>query len=238
MCIIAFMITLRKSADRGHFDYGWLETYHTFSFDQYRDPRWNGFRKLRVINEDYIQPDNEFPTHPHRDMEIITYLISGELSHNDSMGNGSTIYPADVQRMSAGSGVTHSEANTSKTESTHLLQIWIFPDSKGLQPEYEQKNFSEQVKLNRLCIIASADGRDGSLRIHQEATVYASILEAGNDLSYAIPPERHVYLQLISGSIAVNEQPLVAGDGAAINLENHLNIKSSEQTEFLLFDLG
>lgn len=232
------MITLRKSDDRGHYNHGWLETYHTFSFDQYHDPRWNGFRKLRVINEDYIQPDHEFPTHPHRDMEIITYLISGELSHKDNMGNGSTIYPADVQYMSAGSGVTHSEANTSKTETTHLLQIWIFPDSKGLQPEYNQKNFSDEVKLNQLCIIASPDGRDGSLGIHQDATMCASILEARKSLSYAVAPERHVYLQLISGSIALNEQLLVAGDGAAISSENDLRIVSNERSEFLLFDLG
>ena len=232
------MITLRKSSDRGHFNHGWLETYHTFSFDQYHDPNWNGFRKLRVINEDYIQPDHKFPAHPHRDMEIITYLISGELSHKDSMGIGSPIYPADVQRMSAGSGVTHSESNSSTTETTHLLQIWIFPDSKGLQPEYEQKNFSESSKLNKLCLVASPDGRNGSLCIHQDATVCASILQSENELGYTIAPERHVYLQLISGSILVNQQSLIAGDGAAISSENHLNIQANERSEFLLFDLG
>src|SRR5947209_11577730 len=171
------MLIIRKSEERGHFNHGWLNTYHTFSFDQYYDPRFMGFRTLRVINEDYVQAGRGFPTHGHRDMEIITYVLEGELAHKDSMGNGSVIRPGEVQRMSAGMGVRHSEANPSKEESVHLLQIWILPKEAGIEPGYEQKNFTETEKRERLRLVASPDGRDGSVTIHQDARIFASLLD-------------------------------------------------------------
>src|SRR3982751_6478540 len=169
------MITIRKSSERGHFDHGWLNTFHTFSFDQYLDRRYMNFRNLRVINEDFVAPGRGFPTHGHRDMEIITYILEGALKHEDSMGNGSVIRPGDVQRMTAGTGVRHSEQNASDTESVHLLQIWILPNAKDLQPGYEQKHFSSDERRNRLRLVASADGRDGSVKINQDTNVFASI---------------------------------------------------------------
>ncbi|MFQ5608593.1 MAG: pirin family protein [Candidatus Zixiibacteriota bacterium] len=232
------MIVIRKSAERGHFNHGWLETYHTFSFDRFRDPRWNGFRTLRVLNEDFIQPGGEFPAHPHRNMEIITYMISGQLSHKDNMGNGSTISPGEVQWMSAGSGVTHSETNTSRTELTHLLQIWIRPHAKDLTPEYGQTRFPGTDRKNGLCLIASGDGRRESLKIHQDASVFASLLESGRDLSAEVSAGRYAYLHLISGSLTLSDSPLSSGDGAAISSETYLSIKANERSEFLLFDLG
>ena len=180
------MITIRRAKERGHFNHGWLDTYHTFSFDQYHDPRFMGFRSLRVINEDVVHPGHGFPTHGHRDMEIITYILEGALKHQDSMGNGSIIRPGDVQRMTAGTGVRHSEQNSSETEPVHLLQIWILPKAQGLQPGYEQKAFSEDERRGTLRLIASGDGRDGSVTLHQDASVFASILASGQKVSHEI----------------------------------------------------
>src|SRR5215472_7910817 len=193
------MITIRKAAARGHFAHGWLDTWHTFSFDRYYDPNFMGFRSLRVINEDRVAPHKGFPTHSHRDMEIVTYILSGALEHRDSMGNGSVIKPGDVQRMSAGTGVAHSEFNPSQTEQVHLLQIWILPNQRNLAPSYEQKFFSEVDRSGKFQLIASRDGRDGSVTIHQDASVYAGLLNPGQQLTYAVPSNRHAWLQVARG---------------------------------------
>jgi redox-sensitive bicupin YhaK (pirin superfamily) len=232
------MITIRRSHERGHADLGWLDTHYTFSFSDYYDPEFMGFRQLRVINEDYIEPAKGFPKHGHRDMEIITYVISGELSHRDSMGNGETIHPHDVQRMTAGTGVLHSEYS-SPTEKTHLLQIWILPETRDLTPGYEQKQFPEKQKRGKLRLVASHGGGDGSVKINQDVKVYASILDADNEVRYEFGPDRHAWIQLISGSLDVNGDVLEAGDGAAISDEEALNIRSlADNSEFLLFDLN
>jgi len=232
------MITIRKAEERGHFDFGWLNTYHTFSFGEYYDPRQMGFRALRVINEDFVHPGRGFPTHGHRDMEIITYVLEGGLAHKDSMGNGSIIRPGDVQRMSAGTGVRHSEANPSTEESVHLLQIWILPDEMDVEPGYEQKRFEDEEKRGRLRLVASPDGQDGSVRIHQDARVSATLLDAGQEVSYELMPGRHAWVQVARGAIAVNGQPLKQGDGAAISGEKELKIAGQEPSEVLLFDLN
>jgi len=232
------MIKIRRSSERGHADHGWLDTRYTFSFSDYHDPAFMGFRDLRVINEDFIKPAQGFPKHGHRDMEIITYMISGELSHRDSMGNGETILPNEVQRMTAGTGVLHSEYS-SPTERTHLLQIWILPDVKGLQPDYEQKEFSQVAKQGRLRLIASRGGDDGSVHINQDVQVYASTLNSKEKVSVGLDAGRHAWIQLISGSIEVNGVRLDAGDGAAISEETRLEIESAaDGSEFLLFDLN
>jgi quercetin 2,3-dioxygenase len=232
------MITIRKSEDRGHFDLGWLDTYHTFSFDQYYDPNHMGFRTLRVINEDRVQPGRGFPTHSHRDMEIVTFILEGALQHQDSMGNGSIIRPGDVQRMTAGTGVAHSESNPSQTDAVHLLQIWILPNERGLKPDYEQKAFSQEDKRAILRLIASADARDGSVRIHQDVNVYASLLEIGQEVVHQLAPNRHAWIQVARGAIAVNGEKLNESDGAAISGESNLTIVSRESAEALLFDLA
>lgn len=232
------MIKIRPSNERGHLNYGWLDTYHTFSFSEYHDPDWMAFRTLRVINEDRVQPGEGFGTHAHRDMEIITYVLQGALEHKDSMGNGSIIRPGDVQRMSAGTGVTHSEFNPSKSELVHLLQIWIFPEKKGLKPEYEQKRFEESQKKGRLCLIASRDGRDGSVTIHQDASLYAAVLKNGQRLEHSIDKNRHAWIQVARGSISLNGQLLNQGDGAAVSEEKRLEIVGKENAEILLFDLA
>ena len=235
------MITVRPSKARGHFDHGWLNTFHTFSFADYHDPKHTHFRDLRVINEDTVQPGGGFGTHPHRDMEIITYIREGALAHQDSMGNGSTIRPGDVQRMSAGTGVLHSEFNHSHDERVHLLQIWIFPEQRGLKPSYEQKTFSAQEKLNRLRLVASRDGSEGSVTIHQDARLYAGLLEPGKAVQHALAPGRGAWFQVTSGSVEVNGKRLSAGDGAAIEEEKTLEISGRSEngrSEFLLFDLG
>ncbi|MFN6962280.1 MAG: pirin family protein [Pyrinomonadaceae bacterium] len=232
------MITIRRSDDRGKANYGWLDTRYTFSFSDYYDPRFMGFRDLRVINEDFIAPDQGFPTHGHRDMEIVTYVISGELSHRDSMGNGETIHPHEVQRMTAGTGVLHSEYS-SPTDRTHLLQIWILPEKDNLQPSYEQKVFSPEEKRGKLCLVASRGGGDGSVHINQDVKLYASILANGESVSYQLAEGRHAWIQLISGSVEVNGEKLNAGDGAAISNETQLTIKAADDnSEFLLFDLN
>jgi quercetin 2,3-dioxygenase len=232
------VITIRKSEDRGHLNYGWLDTYHTFSFDQYYDPAHMHFRTLRVINEDRVAPGKGFPTHSHRDMEIITYILSGSLEHRDSMGNGSVIRPGDVQRMTAGTGVSHSEFNPSESEPVHLLQIWIMPNARDLTPGYEQKFFSEENRQNMLRLIASPEGSDGSVKINQDARVYASIVDPETELTHDFEENRYAWLQVARGTVSVNEVELNQGDGAAINREDRLVISARDRAEFLLFDLG
>jgi redox-sensitive bicupin YhaK (pirin superfamily) len=232
------MITIRKSEDRGHFNLGWLDTYHTFSFDQYFNPAHMHFRSLRVINEDRVAPGQGFPTHSHRDMEIITYILSGALEHRDSIGNGSVIRPGDVQRMTAGSGVSHSEFNPSQSEAVHLLQIWILPSARNLPPGYEEKHFAEDKRRGRLRLIASEDGREGSVTIHQDAGVYAILLEAEQTVTHAVDPERYAWLQVARGTIRLNEMELKQGDGAAVSKESELTIAAHDQAELLLFDLA
>jgi len=232
------VINIRRSNERGHANHGWLDSNFTFSFADYYDSRFMGFRDLRVINEDFIEPTQGFPKHGHRDMEIITYMIDGELSHRDSMGNGETIRPHEVQRMTAGTGVLHSEFS-SPTTRTHLLQIWILPEEKNLQPGYEQKLFSPGEKLGKLRLIVSRGGGDGSVHINQDVKLYASILETVDEVAYSLDRNRHAWIQLISGSLDINGETLNAGDGAAINDESLLKIKALEnRSEFLLFDLN
>src|SRR3954451_19859229 len=225
------MITLRPAEERGHFNHGWLNTYHSFSFADYHDPKHMGFRSLRVINEDYVAPGNGFGTHPHRDMEIITYVLEGALGHKDSMGNGSAIRPGEVQRMSAGTGVLHSEYNHSPAQEVHLLQIWLLPEKRGIAPSYEQKTFGRKEKLNRLRLVASPDASDGSVLIHQDAKLYGSILESGKSISHELATGRHAWLQVIEGALTVNGRSLKAGDGAAISDESKLEITSTGDTE-------
>jgi hypothetical protein len=231
-------LEIRRAGDRGHFDHGWLDTYHTFSFGGYRDAAHMGFRALRVINEDWVQEGAGFPPHPHRDMEIITYILEGELEHKDSTGSGSVIRPGDVQRMSAGTGVVHSEFNHSATEPVHLLQIWIFPDTEGLAPGYEQKHFSEAERRGTLRLVASGDGRQGSLRIHQDAALYASLLEPGGEVAHALERDRHAWIQVARGAVTVNGAVLRAGDGAALSEAPAVAVRAQVPAEFLLFDLA
>jgi quercetin 2,3-dioxygenase len=230
------MISIRKAEERGHFDHGWLDTYHTFSFDRYHDRRHMSFGSLRVINEDRVAPGHGFPTHSHRDMEIITYVLEGSLAHQDSMGNGSIIKPGEVQRMTAGTGVAHSEANPAN-EPLHLLQIWILPHTHGLEPSYEQKMFADEQKQGKLCLIASEDGRAGSVTIHQEADVYSSRLDSTESVRHELAENRTAWLQVARGAITLNGLDLNQGDGAAISNESHLEIKGREPAEVLLFDM-
>jgi quercetin 2,3-dioxygenase len=232
------MITVRPGKERGHFDHGWLDTYHTFSFSQYHDPAHMGFRSLRVINEDRVEPGAGFPPHSHRDMEIITYVLAGGLAHKDSMGNASTIRPGNVQRMSAGTGVTHSEYNGSETEPVHLLQIWILPQTRNLPPSYEEKVFGAADKQGRLRLVASQDARDGSARIHQDASVYASLLTPGQTVRHALGAGRGAWIHLVAGAATVNGKLLTTGDGAAIEQEADVEIVATAATELLLFDLA
>lgn len=232
------MIKIRKAEQRGHFDFGWLDTYHTFSFGDYYDPSHMGFRSLRVINEDIVQRGRGFPRHGHRDMEIFTYILQGALQHRDSMGNGSIIRPGDVQRMSAGTGVTHSESNPSPDEAVHLLQIWILPSEEGITPDYEEKRFPEDEKRNKLRLIISPDAEAGSVRIHQDARVYASVLDANSEVSHELASGRHAWLQVAAGSILLNGVNLKQGDGAAVSEESKLTITAQEAAEVLLFDLA
>lgn len=232
------MINIRKSEERGHFKHGWLDTYHTFSFDQYFNPAHMHWRSLRVINEDRVAPGQGFPTHSHRDMEIITYILSGALEHRDSMENGSVIRPGDVQRMSAGTGVSHSEFNPSDAEEVHLLQIWILPDARNLAPSYEQKFFSEDERKGKLRLIASQDGRDGSVTINQDASVYAALIDATQPLTHSVSEGRFGWLQVARGSVHLNDAEMKQGDGATISNEQELTIKASSQAEVLLFDLA
>src|SRR5436190_1688252 len=231
------MITIRRSKERGHFDHGWLNTYHTFSFDQYYDPRYMGFRNLRVINEDFVAAGRGFPTHGHRDMEIITYILEGALKHEDSMGNGSVIRPGDVQRMTAGTGVKHSEKNASATERVHLLQIWILPHTVDLEPGYEQKAFTEAERRGQLRLIASEDGSDGSVQLHQDVSLFASTLADGQAVEHTMDQSRYAWIQVARGSISVNDEQAEQGDGLVVVGESDLKIKARENAEILLFDL-
>lgn len=232
------MIQVRKSAERGHLNFGWLDTYHTFSFGEYHDPGFMGFRSLRVINEDKVQPGKGFGTHPHSNMEIITYVIQGELAHKDSMGNGSTIYPGEVQYMSAGTGVTHSEFNHSREQSVHLLQIWILPDQKDGEPRYGQKMISTAQKKNRLYRIVGQDGSGAPIEIHQDAVLFATILDAGKSVVHELAPKRGAWIQIVRGKANVQGQLLSKGDGAALVDESLIQIEAHEETELLLFDLN
>lgn len=232
------MIKIRRSDERGAANYGWLDTKYTFSFSDYYDPRNMGFRDLRVINEDFIEAGQGFPKHGHKDMEIITYMIDGEISHRDSMGNGETVRKNEIQRMTAGTGVLHSEYS-SPTEQTHLLQIWILPEKNGLTPGYEQKYFSPAEKQGRLRLIASRGGDDESISINQDVSLYASVLNNDETVTHELAEGRHAWVQVISGGLEVNGEKLEKGDGAAISEEALLSIKAAaNNTEFLLFDLN
>ena len=232
------MIVLRKSEERGHANHGWLDSYHSFSFANYYDPNYMGFKSLRVINEDKIQPTRGFGTHPHRDMEIITYVLEGSLEHKDSIGNGSIIRPGDVQKMSAGTGILHSEYNPSDSEWVHLLQIWIVPNQRNLQPSYEQKNYSVEEKRNNLRLIASPDGKDNSVTVYQDMNLYASVLDADKSVSYELLPNRQGWVQVIRGNVQLNDVILEAGDAAAIVDETYLKMVAKDSSELLFFDLG
>ena len=239
------MITLRKSSDRGYADHGWLKSAHTFSFADYHDPRHMGFGNLRVINEDRIAPGSGFGTHGHRDMEIVSYVLEGELAHKDSMGTGSpgggpagVIRPGDVQRMSAGSGVRHSEFNHAKDRMTHFLQIWILPNVSGIPAEYEQKHFDDASKRGRLRLIASPDGRDGSLRMHADASISAGLFDGGESTEVALDPKRRAWVQVVRGKVAVNGQALSAGDAVGLENEAALRVADGQKAEVLVFDLA
>jgi quercetin 2,3-dioxygenase len=232
------VITIRKSEDRGHADHGWLDTRFTFSFADYFDPEHVQFRTLRVMNDDRIAGGGGFPTHPHRDMEIVTYVLEGALAHKDSMGNGSVIRPGDVQYMSAGTGVAHSEFNASKTEPTHMYQIWMFPDKKDYEPIYDQKHFSEGDKRGALRLVVSPDGREGSVKIRQNNELYATVLGPGESVKHALKSNRHAYVQVARGSVTLNGKKLETGDGAAISDERALELKGVKDAEVLLFDLA
>jgi quercetin 2,3-dioxygenase len=232
------MLTIRKAHDRGRAQLGWLDSRHTFSFGDYHDPAHMGFRALRVINEDIVHGGGGFATHPHRDMEIVTYVLSGALAHRDSMGNGSTIRPDDVQRMSAGTGVTHSEHNGSATAPVHFLQIWILPATTGTPPSYEQRAYPTAEKRGRLRLVGAQDGRDGAVTIHQDVALYATVLAAGERVRHALAPGRHAWVQVTHGSVDVNGQQLAAGDGAALSDEAAVELRATADSEALLFDLG
>ncbi len=231
------MLTVRKSEDRGHANHGWLDTWHTFSFADYQDPHEMGFGALRVINDDKVQPGKGFGTHGHRDMEIITYVLEGALEHKDSMGNGSIIRPGNVQRMSAGTGVRHSEFNPSPDEHVHLLQIWIEPGVTGIRPGYEEKQFGPAEKKGQLRLIASPDGREDSVTIHQDACVYAALLDAKDAVTHRLAPGRRAYVHVARGAVEVNGTPLKGGDGVKIENEPTIALTDPRDAEVLLFDL-
>ncbi len=232
------MIQIRKSTDRGHANHGWLDTYHTFSFSSYRDPKHMGFRSLRVMNEDWVAPGQGFGSHPHQDMEIVTYVLEGALEHKDSMGNGEVLRPGEFQRMTAGTGITHSEFNPSATEPVHLYQIWLYPSQKGLEPSYEQKRFPEAERKNRLRLVASREADQGSLLIHQDARIFLARLEPGQEVVHDLAPGRHAWLQVLRGSVKLNGLELQTSDGASISDETSLSIQSTDDAEVMLFDLA
>ncbi|MBC7932352.1 MAG: pirin family protein [Rubrivivax sp.] len=232
------MIKVRPSGERGASRTGWLNSRHTFSFSRYYDPRHTGFRQLLVINEDIVAPGAGFGTHSHDNMEIISYVLEGALLHRDSSGGSGVIRPGEVQRMSAGTGVSHSELNASKTDPVHFLQIWITPEKDGLSPGYEQREFSEEERCGQLRLVASRDGSDGSVTIHQDVKLYDALFRADDEVTHQLDGDRHAWVQVIKGAVAVNDTPLGKGDGAAISLETSLNIKASEDAEVLLFDLA
>ncbi len=232
------MIDIRKSDERGHADHGWLDTRFTFSFADYYDPKHVHFRTLRVMNDDRVLGGGGFPPHPHKDMEIVTYVLEGALEHRDSMGNGSVIKPGDVQYMSAGSGVTHSEFNASEADPVHLYQIWMFPEAKGLKPAYDQKHFNDAEKRGKLRVLVSPDGRDGSIKIRQDNLLFAGLLHAGEAVLHKLQAGRHAYVQIARGSVKLNDTQLDEGDGAAISDEKVLTLAGVKDGEVLLFDLA
>jgi redox-sensitive bicupin YhaK (pirin superfamily) len=232
------MIRIRNAADRGHFLHGWLDTYHTFSFSDYFDPDHMGFRALRVINDDRVQPGEGFGMHGHRDMEIVTYVLEGALEHRDSLGNGSVLRPGELQHMTAGTGVRHSEFNPSPAEPVHLYQIWLLPERRGLRPSYEQRPFAEADRRGRLRLVASPDGREGSLTIHQDARLYLASLSEGQQVSHELVPGRHAWLQVLRGRVDLNGQRLGTGDGAGVSDETKLIVSGGGESEVLLFDLA
>jgi hypothetical protein len=231
------MLTIRPAAERGHADHGWLQSWHSFSFADYHDPAHMGWGNLRVINEDFIAPRAGFPMHGHRDMEIVTYLLSGRLAHQDSMGHAVFIAPGEVQRMSAGRGVMHSEFSASD-DTTHLLQIWILPNVRGIAPEYEQRAFADAEKRGRLCAIATPDGADGSLRMHADARLYAGLFDGPETATLALDPARKAYVHLVRGALRVNGQALQGGDAALLHGESRLSLDAGQDAEVLVFDLA
>ncbi len=234
----AVMPIVRKAEDRGRVQIDWLQSYHTFSFGSYHDPNQMGFRSLRVINDDVVSPSGGFATHGHRDMEIITYVLSGALAHKDSLGTGAVIYPGEVQRMSAGTGIQHSEFNNSDTEPVHLLQIWIIPDTLNLPPSYEQKAFPTAEKQGKLRLVAARDGRDGAVTIHQDANMYVGLLGTDDKISYQVAPDRYVWLHVATGEVSLGDRLLKQGDAIAYSGSNSIELSSPSQAEILLFDLA
>jgi len=231
------MMTLRKANERGHANLGWLDSYHTFSFADYHDPAWMGFRSLRVINDDLVLPENGFGAHPHRDMEIITYVLRGALEHKDSMGNGSIIRPGNIQYMSAGSGVQHSEFNPSAEEAVRLLQIWILPDEKGAKPRYAEKSFQDKP-TGQLHLLTSKTGRDGSIAIRQDADLWLAKLEPGQSVAHSLAKNRHAWVHVAEGEVVVNGKTLVTGDAAALSAEQKVQLSANKPSQVLLFDLN
>ena len=231
------MIDIRKSNERGHANHGWLDTYHTFSFADYHDPRWMGFRSLRVINDDLVMPGMGFGTHPHRDMEIITYILSGELEHKDSMGNGRVIRPGEVQYMAAGSGVKHSEFNPKNDEAVHLLQVWIVPDERGVKPRYQEKSL-QNAPSGQFNLVTSKTGRDGSIAIHQDAELWIAKLNAGEKAAHQLAPGRNAWVHVAEGEVSLNGKTLAGGDGAAVSEETLLELAATKPAQVLLFDLN
>ncbi len=232
------MITIRPARERGHVDHGWLDTYHSFSFANYHDPAQMGFRALRVLNDDTVAPGRGFGTHRHEEMEIVSYVLEGAMEHRDSTGAGSVLRPGDVQRMSAGTGVTHSEFNHSDSEPLHFVQIWLLPGQAGLDPGYEEKHFGAEEKRGRLRLIVSPDGRDGSLTIHQDASIYATIVDYGDRLEHKLDPGRHAWVQVMRGNVVLNDLDLVRGDGVAVSDEPAITLEGRGESELLLLDLA
>ena len=232
------MIVRRPAEARGRADFGWLDSRHTFSFGEYYDPKHMGFRALRVINEDRVMPGHGFGTHPHQDMEILSYVLEGALQHKDSMGTGSVIAPGDVQRMSAGTGVLHSESNASAIDAVHFLQIWLLPDRQGMKPGYEQKRFETAEEEGRLRLVGSRDGRDGAVTIHQDVDLYAGIFKPGETTQLDLRPGRHAWIQVARGGVILNGEPLQQGDGAAVANEARLDLVATAESEILVFDLA
>jgi quercetin 2,3-dioxygenase len=232
------MMTIRKASERGHADHGWLDSHHTFSFADYYDPKHMGFRALRVINDDRVEAGRGFGSHPHRDMEIISYVLDGALAHKDSMGTGATIRPGDVQRMSAGTGVVHSEYNASQHDEVHFLQIWLMPAKRGIKPGYEQKTFTDADKRGTLRLVASPDGSDGSITIHADAKMYAGVFGAGQRAQLELPPSHGAWIHVASGSVKVNDQVLGAGDGLALEDERTVSVEGIDEGEVIVFDLA
>jgi quercetin 2,3-dioxygenase len=232
------MIQIRKAGERGHADHGWLNSFHAFSFASYYDNEHMGFRSLRVMNEDRVAAGKGFGTHPHRDMEIVSYVLEGALEHKDSMGNGAVLRPGEFQRITAGTGITHSEFNPSKVEPTHFYQIWLLPDATGLPPGYEQKRFDDDRMLNALRLVASPDAEDGSLTIHQDARIYLSRLDAGKSVEFTISSGRYAWLQVLRGSVTLNGHAMQTSDGAAVSDEATLSVAATSDAEIMLFDLA